>query len=116
MESAAIKVKANDLLRSFLTETQRNDWDGKGWFEVKGSDGNTYRLSIPGEYWCTVQRVWPLGLRLKRRCIQSCERLPASDVILAAKLWIEANEVEFLRIIGVEKTLLRRILSGYFVQ
>ena len=116
MESAVVKLKANDLLKSFLRSAQRKDWDAKGWFEVRGSDGNTYRLSVPGEYWCTVQRVWPMGLRFKRRCIQSCERLPASDVILAAKVWIEANETEFLRTIGIERAFLRRIFSEHLTR
>lgn len=109
MLSPIARLKADNLLRSFLTEQQRRDWEKKGWFAVKGSSGRTYRLGGLNEYACSVQRIGALGLGFNRRCFETAERLPTADMLLAAKIWLERDEREFFAMI---KT--RRRLRPYF--
>lgn len=42
----APKKRARELLNSLLTPTQRRSLEDHGWFNVKGSDGYTYCVSL----------------------------------------------------------------------
>ncbi len=99
MVTESAEDKADRLLKSSLTEQQQRDLDRKGWFDVQGSSGRMYRVRGPYEYFCSVQRIGTLGLRFRRRCFETTERLPMADVLLAAKIWLERDETEFFEMI-----------------
>lgn len=89
------QIKADRLLKSALTDRQRRDLEMRGWFDVRGSSGRTYRLRGPRDYFCSVQRIGALGLRFRRRCFETTEKMPMADKLLAAKIWLERDEREF---------------------
>lgn len=100
MLSQSAQVKAESLLKSSLADQQRKDLENNGWFDVQGSSGRTYRLRGPHEYFCSVQRIGALGLRFRRRCFETIEKLPMADKLLAAKIWLERDEREFFAMLG----------------
>jgi len=95
MSNESAQIKADRLLKSSLTDRQRKDLENRGWFDVQGSSGRTYRLRGPREYFCSVQRIGVLGLRFGRRCFETSEKIPMADKLLAAKIWLERDETEF---------------------
>lgn len=111
MSKESAHVKADRLLKSSLTERQRQDLENRGWFDVQGSSGRTYRLRGPRDYFCSVQSIGPLGLRLGRRCFETSERLPMADKLLAAKIWLERDETEFFAMLKA-KTEPRSVFRG----
>ena len=100
--SESPQIKADRLLKSALTDRQRKDLEKRGWFDVQGSSGRTYRLRGPRDYFCSVQRIGALGLRFRRRCFETRERIPMADKLLAAKIWLEREETEFLAMLGAK--------------
>ncbi len=98
-------TKATTLLKSLLTPRQRQDFEAKGWFDVRGSLGRNYRVRGPNEYFCSVQRIGALGLRSRRRCFETSEKLPMPDLLLAAKIWLERDEREFFAMIMSKRRL-----------
>jgi hypothetical protein len=105
MGSQAANIKATTLLKSFLTQRQRHDFETNGWFEVEGSSGGIYRVRGPNEFFCSVQRIGALGLRSRRRCFETREKLPMADMLLAAKIWLERDEHEFFAMITSKRWL-----------
>lgn len=105
MLSQSAKFRADKLLKSTLTDQQKHDLENQGWFEVQGSSGRRYRLRGPHEYFCSVQRIGALGLRFRRRCFETTEKLPMADMLLAAKIWLERDETEFFAMIGFKRRL-----------
>jgi hypothetical protein len=95
MSTQSAQIKADRLLKSSLTDQQRRDLEMRGWFDVRGSSGRTYRLRGPRDYFCSVQRIGALGLRFRRRCFETTEKIPMADKLLAAKIWLERDEREF---------------------
>jgi hypothetical protein len=105
MSTQSAKAKADRLLKSALTDQQKQDLENKGWFDVRGSSGRIYRVRGPREYFCSVQRIGALGLRFRRRCFETIEKLPMADMLLAAKIWLERDETEFFAMIGSKQRL-----------
>jgi hypothetical protein len=97
-EHAAAKKRAELLLTSILTDAQRETWEKEKFFEIVVA-GKVYRLRERGNYAQRVQLV-EAGKPLVEYCIHpsATHELPAPDVLLAQKLLLETNELEFLRI------------------
>ena len=113
MLNESARIKADRLLKSSLTDRQRRDLENRGWFDVQGSSGRTYRLRGPRDYFCSVQRIGVLGLRFGRRCFETSEKIPMADKLLAAKIWLERDETEFFEMLNsnTEPRSLFRYLS-----
>lgn len=109
--------KAEDLLLSHLTESQRATYHKDGWFWVTGSAGRKYKIiaSRRGsttnnvmEYKVNVswyRKHWWLK-KIRREdygsvaswCISPVKIMPPCDTFLAQKLLLETDEPEFRRI------------------
>lgn len=91
--SAEIQSRADQLLRRYLSETQRASYDAYCGFEaIGGLTGRTY--------WIQASRAlsWNVSRDDGRiYCCQLQSGLPYGDHVLAQKLLIEANESDFLR-------------------
>lgn len=97
------EVRAEELLRSCLSERQDADLTRLGWFDVPASPGRTYRVKRG-----TAGNVYLLGAD-GREVEQYCAHpsgVPAADTMLAQKLMLEAAESRFLKI--ANRTVLRR--------
>ena len=86
--------RARALLAEHLSGDQMETFWHHGWIEVRGRSGRTYRITavrlFPGE-------VQVLGFRpFEQFCLQSVEKLPVSDVVLAIALLIRTDEAQFL--------------------
>jgi len=85
--------KAEELLRSLLTEEQIKKLETEDWFPVvvndkeyrieRGSRGNVVRIDKHKKY---------------RYCIHPTELVPDADTMIAQKLMLESNEEQFLKI------------------
>jgi len=98
---SAADRRAEDLLRSMLSEEQRRELDEHNHFHVRVPD--------PRQLGC--QRVYRIergfqgnvklienGRATRRYCIHADARLPHADQMLAQKLMLESDEADFLRI------------------
>ncbi len=97
------EIRAEELLRSCLSERQDQDLTRLGWFDVPASPGRTYRVKRG-----TAGNVYLLGAD-GREVEQYCAHpsgVPAADTMLAQKLMLEAAESRFLKI--ANRTVLRR--------
>lgn len=89
-EEAEARERAEALLWENLDPLQRHDYKSNNAFNVMGSDGRRYRItnalnynvtSDIGQTLCAIPKTW---------------RIPHPDMLLAQKLWIEANAPGFL--------------------
>lgn len=96
--------RAQTLLRSHLTQSQRDSLDTNGYFEVVGNaTGTTYR--IKQRHTLTQRNVVSMAhgkenlaydaapMMVRGSCLM---RLPSGDVLLAQKLCLETDEINFL--------------------
>ncbi len=101
---ASSHFKAEELLWSKLTPAQKRTF-GDGFFNVTGSDGGRYRISMAS----TIQNITS---RFAMFCLISFGPYkPDADVWLCQKLLIEADEAEFLRT-ATKYGLLGRVTEG----
>jgi hypothetical protein len=94
-KQAEANDKAEELLRSMLTQEQLGQLDAMAAFEVtterakyrikRGRSGNVKELNVDGQVVASY-------------CIHPRERVPDADTMLAQKLMLESDEAEFLRI------------------
>ena len=94
-EGKQARKRARKLLRSALEPEQRRELKRKGYFHVRSSRGNVYRIA----------REFPFNVRLagyaKPSRIYFCLEtedpdVPIEDVMLAQKLMLETDEGKFL--------------------
>lgn len=91
----AADERAEELLRSLLTDEQRKHLDEMTSFLVKSESQRTFRIRR-GE---RVQELDDNGKVIAGYCIAPTGiGLPVADKMLAQKLLLENNEAEFLRI------------------
>lgn len=95
-------ARARKLLVENLTEEQRAEFEEKKQFHVRSRSGKLYRVThgVAGNIY-RVENVTesPKWGERRRFCIHPTDHeVPAEDVMLAQKLWLEGNEEEFLRV------------------
>lgn len=98
--------RARDLLMSMLDEVQAEQWRAERAFTIETADGaRRYRIrhGIAGNIMLVKDgdREAPAGSWLRRFCFHAYHpdgQIPVEDHVLAQKLYIEANEEDFLRL------------------
>jgi hypothetical protein len=93
---AGSNQRALDLLFSYLTERQQVDCNREGYFEMKGSDGHTYRIHT-NTYSGNVVRMTPPGRRKSFCCYPNATHLPLADLILGQYLALTTDAARFVR-------------------
>lgn len=89
--------KAEKLLLSCLSRQQKKDYKQHGHFFVTGNATN-HRYKITKGRVKNIYQVDDSSIPVARHCVESADRVPMGDHLLAQKLLIEANEEEFLRV------------------
>src|SRR5574340_1205418 len=84
---------ARRLLHEHLSAAEAALLKAKGYFEVVGSDGPTYR--IHRGYQQNVERLGVDGRPVERLCAHGRTTMPDEDHMLAQKLWLMADEAAF---------------------
>jgi hypothetical protein len=82
------ELRAEALLLSWLSPSQRDQYRSRGWFDVVSRGGNRYRI------W--PWKVTRLDVPRCAYCIEAVPRVPAADEMLANKLLLETDEQRFL--------------------
>jgi len=82
------ELRAEKLLLSWLSPSQRDQYRSRGWFDVVSRGGNRYRICP----W----KVTRLDIPRCAYCIEAVPRVPAADEMLANKLLLETDEQRFL--------------------
>lgn len=88
-------ARARALLREVLAEAEWQQLQQTGWLELESPTrpGARYRIPArPGP----VELVEPTGER-RLLCLVPLAPLPVPELVLLHKLWIEADEAEYLR-------------------
>ena len=89
--------RASDLLKEWLSPTQRAQYERTGEFEVRGShSGNRYRIRRAQQI--NVDELDDRGRRIAVWCFLPEEYVPVGDVMLAQKIVLENDEPAMLRI------------------
>jgi len=89
--------KAQRLLKGWLTEDQRRQYEREGQFEVIGSATGARYLIRKG--WAgNVIQLDQNGLQVASLCFAPEGNLPVGDVLLAQKISLETNEATVLAI------------------
>src|SRR6266540_4342862 len=70
------ELRAEKLLLSWLSPSQRDQYRSRGWFDVVSRGGNRYRICP----W----KVTRLDIPRCAYCIEAVPRVPAADEMLAA--------------------------------
>lgn len=86
-------IEARSLLDSVLTEIQRECLQKEDWFLVVGKSGNIYR--IRKGYAGNIDLINPEGKVIRSFCIHIPHDFPMEDNLVAQKLHLEANDIEF---------------------
>ena len=90
------EMRAQALLRSWLSPEQRTQYDVRGYFEVRGSDsGKRYRICRGVVF--NVQELDSFGLVANWWCFAP-DGVAVGDVNLAQKIALEKFETEALAI------------------
>jgi hypothetical protein len=93
--------RASDLLKEWLSPTQRAQYECSGEFEVRGShSGNRYRIRRAQQM--NVDELDDRGRRIAVWCFLP-EDVPVGDVMLAQKIVLENDEPAMLRIARVNR-------------
>jgi hypothetical protein len=104
-ERKAAQAKANDralgLLKSMLTDQQWADYEGRGWFEVRGSRGRRWRIRKGGQSGNVDLMPEQGEVREASFCAHPRDWLPNADAHLAQMLALVADEEEFVRVANV---------------
>lgn len=86
--------RSMELLQEYLTEDQWESFTRKGYFELRGSDGATYRIFATGganvQHLTTGRMLWVI--------FDYLENAPIGDLWLAQKLFLENDAPGFIRI------------------
>jgi hypothetical protein len=94
---AAAQGRALELLRSHLSETQREEFERSRSFVAVAASGRRYRIRA-----ATTFNVCDEGQRdeycMQFRSDPDCRGIPVEDLMLAQKLLLECDESQFLRI------------------
>lgn len=95
----AARDKARQLLDAQLDERQRIDLASNGYFELETiqQSGERRRYRIRRGRAGNVHRLDEQGREVRRYCIHPIIACPDEDTMLTQKLWLENNEVLFLR-------------------
>jgi hypothetical protein len=98
-EADRVKRRAEDLLRSHLTEQQQQDLDKSNCFylESVGKEGERRRYRIDRGTHGNVKLLDAKGSIIGRYCVQP-NGVPAEDAMLAQKLWLETDEEAFKKV------------------
>jgi hypothetical protein len=105
--------KANELLTSCLSQSQRLQYLAGGWFEVTGSAGGRYRI------YCNARSTNVTALTGHNRGRRLCAlprdgyTLPNADIWLAQKLAIESDEPGFLKVAVGSQEQQQAALAAY---
>ena len=85
------------LMRRWLSAAQREQFDGRGYFDVIGSHtGRRYRIRTG--YSTNICELDSFEHTVARWCFVPCENLPAGDVMLAQKIALENDEPSALKV------------------
>ena len=88
-----VNVRANELLLSHLSASQRRDFEIRSGFWVTSQFGNRYWVTRH-----TAVRFDDQGVALQRYCIHAVDaKIPADDNALARMLLLKCDEERFLR-------------------
>lgn len=88
-------LRARALLREALARWQQNDFNATRSFRVVGASGRTYRIDPMRHR--NVKVLGKAGIEWVLCASPADEELPVEDVMLAQKLLLETDELEFLR-------------------
>jgi hypothetical protein len=87
--------RSMELLLMFLSDEQRAQFLAEKRFKVIGGfSGTTYIINWGRSMNIEVQSGMLSGTKL---CCYPREQLPVPDVMLAQKMWLETDELEFVR-------------------
>jgi hypothetical protein len=92
-EQEKIAARARETLEKVLDDDQKHSLHSFKWFDVKVS-GRVYRIK-PGY---KVERLDDAGKAVSLYCIHPSESLPADDIAISQKLWLETDEATFLKV------------------
>lgn len=96
LEREAAERRAEELLKSNLSEEQQNDFEKNGWFLIDAASGKKYRIKRAREG--NVELLNPDGTRKARYCAHPKIPCPNPDTMLAQKLMLETDEDNFLKV------------------
>jgi hypothetical protein len=88
--------RAEQLLRDVLSEDEYRQLNRRGYLEVESRTRPRRVYRIPRHQ--GQVKVYEGGVPIMALCVQPVDPLPDGDVVMMHKLWIEANEEEYLRI------------------
>src|SRR6266511_4325720 len=91
------ELRAEKLLLSWLSPSQRDQYRSRGWFDVVSRGGNRYRICP----W----KVTRLDIPRCAYCIEAVPRVPAADEMLANKLVVARGGEEAL-LVALQQQLL----------
>jgi hypothetical protein len=92
----AAELRAQELLRCWLSPQQRAQYDTRGSFEVVGSDtGRRYRICKGSIF--NIQELDADGIQVRAWCV-TADRIATGDVNLSQKIALENFESEVLMI------------------
>jgi len=89
-----ISARARELLEATLNDEQREQLKREHFFDLETSSGRLYRIK-PGR---KVERLDPATKKATSLfCIHPNESLPADDIAVSQKMWLETDEEAFIR-------------------
>jgi hypothetical protein len=98
------EIRATQLLKQNLSAAQREQYEQRGYFEVKGgTTGRRYRIRRGVQM--NVEHLDPSGRCLRLLCFMPEGHLAVGDVMLAQKFALELFEKEALQIANKARTL-----------
>lgn len=93
-EQKVIKARARELLEATLNQEQREQLKKESFFDLETSSGRIYRIK-PGH---KVERLDPATKKATSLfCIHPRESVPADDIAVSQKMWLETDEETFLK-------------------
>jgi hypothetical protein len=85
------------LMRGWLSETQKQQYDARGYFDVVGRHtSRRYRIRFGTS--TNIHELDSFDHSVARWCFIPCESLPAGDVMLAQKIALESDELSALAV------------------
>jgi hypothetical protein len=85
------------LMRRWLSNAQREQFDARGYFDVIGShSGRRYRITTG--FSTNIHELDSFQHPVARWCFVPCENLPVGDVMLAQKIALENDEQSALSV------------------
>ena len=87
--------KSIELLKSWLSPEQLEQYETNGSFDVRGSDGGRYRIGPPSPF--NIRVIEPEGHCGSAYCVVPKDISPAGDIQLAQKIALETDEEGTIR-------------------